>query len=204
MNRIVSITIFAVSMTSLSWAVDKGESISERLIPTGNQSATWESKCTLSMKSTIIINDDNTFDMQVKAYSNAECDQESEYISLSRDGKYQYQAPVYKEYSYDGDDNSNYSYSYSYQASPEQLNLELSPITVDSKGAIGTLAKGLLSMYEGCVGSQKEEAKNFMCKRSGVSKTKSRVRLNKMNFITPTKMIANFRGDVNIEFSLIK
>ena len=51
---------------------------------------------------------------------------------------------------------------------------------------LGALAEGLVLMYDGCIGTQKEEDKNENCLKSGVSKTKSRVRLSEMNFITPT------------------
>ena len=59
-------------------------------------------------------------------------------------------------------------------------------------------------MYDGCIGTQKEEDKNENFLKSGVSKTKSRVRLSEMNFITPTTMIGEFNDDVNIEFTRVK
>lgn len=184
-----------MALTLNAWSSDKGEEIYKKLIPSGKSSATWESKCTLSMKSVINVNEDKTFDINVKAYSSVNCLEGTEYISLSRTGKYKYQAPVYATNTY---------WNYTYQVSSHQLNLTFSPIKVDSKGTLGSLAEGLLSMYDGCIGTQKVEDKNKNCIKSGVSKTKSRIRLSKMNFITPTKMIGEFNDGVNIEFTLVK
>ena len=185
-------------LSSQSFASTKAEKLYERLVPFGKQTATWQSNCILSMKSTIKVNKDKTFDMTLKAYSSINCEEGTDYITLSRNGKYKYQGAKY-ETVYWGN-----GHSYQHQVSPRQLKLKLSSVRLDSKGTFGLLGEQLLSMYKGCVEPSFENEKSRECKHSGISKTTSRIKLSNMKFITPTKMLAQFRNDVNVELTLVK
>ncbi len=193
----VLLGLAVTTMMSSSWATTKNEVVNH-LVPAGSESATWVSECKLSMKGVLEVNADKSFEMKLKAYSTSNCEEGSDYISLTRTGKYKHQDAVYQTVNY------NDGYSYTYQSSPRQLSLDLSSIEVDSKGTLGALAEGLLSMYDGCIGTRPESEKSRKCINSGVSKTKSRVRLSSMEFITPTKILGEFRNDVNVEFTLVK
>ncbi|MAE58049.1 MAG: hypothetical protein CME69_04165 [Halobacteriovorax sp.] len=202
MKKLLSIlAITAVSSMTVQ-ANTVAENLYKAMIPTGSDSATWESECKLSMKTIITVNNDKTFEMGLKAYSSANCEEGTEYISLSRNGEYEYQKAVYDSYSYD--DGAGSSHSYTYQVSPEQLSLNLSSIKVDSEGLVSDLANGVLSMYQGCFGEDIDVQKTYACDQSGLAKTKSRVKLSNMTFITPTKVLADFRDDVKVEFTLVK
>ena len=202
MKKVLSILAITAAASMTVHANPTAENLYKSMIPTGSDSATWESECKLSMKSVITVNNDKTFEMGLTAYSSADCEEGTEYISLTRDGEYEYQKAIYDSYSYDN--GAGTSHSFTYQVSPEQLSLNLSSIKVSSDGFLGDLASGVLSMYQGCFGEETDVQKTYACKQSGLSKTKSRVKLSNLTFITPTKVLADYRNDVKVEFTLIK
>ena len=191
------LAIFSVLLlTTTSWAsTNKEAEILNKLIPADQDTAVWATNCVLSMKGKVFIKRNGTFKAKLKAYSSSNCKEGTDYITLSRTGTYKYQEAVYATYGQD-------DYSYQYIKDPEQLALTMSPIKIHSQGALGPLAEQLLAMYSGCFGDQTNEIKNKACLKSGLAKTKSRVRIESMYFITPVKMIADF--NIPVELSLVK
>ena len=96
MKKVLSILAITAAASMTVHANPTAENLYKSMIPTGSDSATWESECKLSMKSVITVNNDKTFEMGLTAYSSADCEEGTEYISLTRDGEYEYQKAIYE------------------------------------------------------------------------------------------------------------